>query len=118
MSNNDSWDEQNIGYSLKLTSGFPFPSKNFSNTDGFPLIRIRNIIDSKVETYFQGSFSPNFVIKKGDVLIGMDGDFNISKWNSEDALLNQRVLKVDILDPEKLDLSFVYYWLQPYLRNL
>ncbi|HNH59241.1 MAG TPA: restriction endonuclease subunit S, partial [Cyclobacteriaceae bacterium] len=30
----------------------------------------------------------------GDILIGMDGDFNISKWQGGKALLNQRVCKI------------------------
>ncbi|MCU7859539.1 MAG: restriction endonuclease subunit S, partial [Candidatus Thiodiazotropha sp. (ex Lucinoma kastoroae)] len=112
------WQKEHIGRSLKLLSGFPFPSKNFSNTVGFPLIRIRDITESKIGTYFQGSFISSYVIRKGDVLIGMDGDFNIAKWKNEDALLNQRVLKIDIQDPHKLNLNFIYYWLQPYIKKV
>lgn len=112
------WSEEEVGRSLKLVTGYPFPSEGFSNTDGFPLIRIRDIADSKIETYFQGHFLPTFIIRKGDVLIGMDGDFNIVRWDNEEALLNQRVLKVDVFDSAKMDLSFIYYWLQPYVKKV
>lgn len=112
------WQEMNIGQGLKLTSGFPFLSKLFSNQEGFPLIRIRDILDSKIETYYRGSYLPGYVIRKGDVLIGMDGDFNIARWNNEDALLNQRVLKVETYSSEDLSLDFIYYWLQPYIKKV
>jgi type I restriction enzyme S subunit len=118
MKGDVNWNEKQIGSYLKLLSGFPFSSANFSNEEGFPLIRIRDIVSSQVETYFQGLFIPAYIIKQGDILIGMDGDFNIAKWRNQDALLNQRVLKVDVKDSEELDLGFIYYWLQPYIKKV
>ncbi|WP_445362972.1 restriction endonuclease subunit S [Microbulbifer sp. ANSA003] len=118
MSIAENWNTKHIGGYLKLLSGFPFPSKNFSDDEGFPLIRIRDIVDSRVETYYQGPFLPTYIIKEGDILIGMDGDFNIAKWRNQDALLNQRVLKIDVTDSDQLDLEFIYYWLQPYIKKV
>ena len=112
------WLEENIGENLALLSGFPFPSNKFSNEEGFPLIRIRDVVESSVETYYQGAVPPMFIVKRGDVLVGMDGDFNLAKWNNRDALLNQRVLKVDVLDAEKLDINFVFYWLHSYIKKV
>ena len=82
-----------IGENLKLLSGFPFSSDKFSTEEGFPLIRIRDVVDSKIETYYQGSVLPMFVVRYGDVLIGMDGDFNLARWKNGNALLNQRVVE-------------------------
>lgn len=118
MSNIISWERVNIGQHLKLLSGFPFPSDSFSNSEGFPLIRIRDILDSKVETYFQGQYLSTYIVRKGDILIGMDGDFHVAKWKNRDALLNQRVLKVDASDSKNLDSNFIYYWLQPYVKKV
>jgi type I restriction enzyme S subunit len=59
-----------------------------------------------------------YVIRQGDILIGMDGDFHISKWNNQDALLNQRVLKIEVLDSNEMDLEFVFYWLQPFIKKV
>lgn len=112
------WQKEAIGKDLKLTSGFPCLSKLFSTEDGFPLIRIRDIVDSKIETFYKGPYLSSYVIKKADVLIGMDGDFNITRWKNEDALLNQRVLKVEVYDSTRLSLNFVYYWLQPYIKKV
>lgn len=118
MSEIPQWKEENIGNKLKLLSGFPFFSSRFSTEEGVPLIRIRDVLDSKIETYYTGSYLPMYVIRQGDILIGMDGDFHISKWNNQDALLNQRVLKIEVLDSNEMDLEFVFYWLQPFIKKV
>ena len=91
----NNWKELHIGNEVNILSGHPFDSKKF-NTDkeGKPLIRIRDILESSISTYFSGSYSDTFLIKKEDILVGMDGDFHVAKWNNIDALLNQRILKV------------------------
>ncbi len=111
------WREIVVGAHLKLTSGFPFASERFGD-EGFPLIRIRDILSSVTETYFQGVFPPGYIIKAGDILVGMDGDFNVVKWRGCDALLNQRVLKVDVVDESAIALDFVFHWLGPFIKKV
>ena len=76
--------------------GYPFDSSGFSSSaeDGMPLIRIRDVKDGHSETYFKGDFPEEYIIHKGDYLVGMDGEFNIAAWQSDDALLNQRVCRI------------------------
>jgi type I restriction enzyme S subunit len=59
-----------------------------------PLIRIRDIKPAKASTYYSGACIDEYRIKKGDILVGMDGEFNLGRWNDRDGLLNQRVLKL------------------------
>lgn len=118
MNKENGWEHIEIGKHLKLLSGFPFPSNKFSSEDGVPLIRIRDVVGSKIETYYQGIVLQPYVIKYGDILIGMDGDFNVAKWRNQDALLNQRVLKVDVDDSGKLDINLIFYWIQPFIRKI
>ncbi|UOQ76537.1 restriction endonuclease subunit S [Hymenobacter sp. 5516J-16] len=82
---------------ISILSGFPFASELFDidPATGFPLIRIRNVVTGTTDTYYKGDVLPEYVINAGDILIGMDGDYNCAIWNSEPALLNQRVCKVD-----------------------
>jgi type I restriction enzyme, S subunit len=105
-----------IGKNLKITSGFPFSSKYFSSESGFPLIRIRDILNSKIETFYLGSFTDSFIVKSGDILIGMDGDFHVVKWRNSDGLLNQRILKIEVNNPSIISLRFIFYWLIPYIQ--
>ena len=87
--------------------GYAFDSHYFTNDNKYPqLVRIRDIKRGFSETYYLGKYDEDYVVHYGDLLIGMDGNFNISRWKSEDALLNQRVCKIaakqDIIDEEYL----------------
>lgn len=94
--------------------GFAFPSNQFNNVKrGMPLIRIRDISKPDTEAYFDGPYDPAYVVRAGDYLVGMDGDFNLRRWQGKDALLNQRVMRISDwrcgVDPEfiRLPLQFV-----------
>ena len=75
--------------------GFAFDSANFSEDERFlPLVRIRDVVRGYSETYYSGDYSDEYIVREGDLLIGMDGEFNIARWRSRNALLNQRVCRV------------------------
>lgn len=75
--------------------GYAFDSSNFTTDSTYlPLVRIRDVTRGYSETYYAGSYPKEYVLHTGDLLIGMDGEFNIARWKSGDALLNQRVCKV------------------------
>jgi len=59
------------------------------------VIRIRDVVRGRSETYYTGEFPESAVIHNGDLLIGMDGEFNIAWWQGGTALLNQRVCKIE-----------------------
>jgi len=88
------WDITKHKFHLNILSGFPFKSELFSNESGFPLIRIRDITSGNIETFYQGEYSNEYIVKRGDLVIGMDGDFNIRNWDNQDGLLNQRCCSV------------------------
>jgi type I restriction enzyme, S subunit len=76
--------------------GFAFESSHFNSTKiGKPLIRIRDIASTDTEAYYDGKFDEAYAVRRGDYLVGMDGDFNLRKWNGPDALLNQRVMRIN-----------------------
>jgi type I restriction enzyme S subunit len=108
-----------LGNQLQILSGFPFPSTNFtSERGGDPVIRIRDLQQQNPETYFCGNYDSSFLVSKGDILVGMDGDFNAVKWLGPRALLNQRVCKISTRDPAVLDQEFLYHSLQPQLDRI
>ena len=107
------WELIRGKYSTRIISGFPFDSNLFTYEEDenyMPLIRIRDIANTSTEIRYKGSYPLDSIVHNGEVLIGMDGDFNISCWKGKDALLNQRVCK--ILGTNVLRLSYVYYMLQ------
>lgn len=98
--------------------GFPFNSEFFNDTkQGRPLIRIRDIIGGKTNTYTTENCPNEYIIKKGDLLVGMDGNFQVEYWNSEDALLNQRVCKITA-KKEHLNQDYLYYYLPIILKEV
>ena len=89
------------GMRAKLTDlasiqyGYAFDSANFSDDDSYPpLVRIRDVKRGFSETFYSGDYPGEYTVHAGDLLIGMDGEFNIARWKSRDALLNQRVCRV------------------------
>ena len=62
--------------------------------DNIPLVRIRDVKRGYSETYYSGDYDEEYIVREGDLLIGMDGEFNIARWRSRDSLLNQRVCRI------------------------
>ena len=76
-------------------AGFAFKSNGFSDAGlGLPLIRIRDVGDNNPGTFFSGEFRQEFVVRPGDWLISMDGEFRVREWQGPEALLNQRVTRL------------------------
>lgn len=76
----------------RVINGFPFDSQSFDSNEGFPLVRIRDLNQSSPDTRYKGEFVETASISNDDVLVGMDGDFNVGRWLGETpALLNQRM---------------------------
>lgn len=78
----------------KVLNGFPFESRFFSSSGGTPLLRIRDVLNGDTETFYDGPFDKQFLVNPGEILVGMDGDFNCGVWSGRPALLNQRVCKI------------------------
>lgn len=106
-----------LGDILEVQNGYAFKSNLFSNVDGFPLIRIRDLGRNQTETKYIGEHDDRYVVKNGDILIGMDGDFLCSVWGGGDALLNQRVCRLQDFS-EEIDRSYVFYLLQGKLNEI
>lgn len=107
-----------LGDLAAITSGFAFKSSEFNTTgDGLPLIRIRDVVSGRSETFYSGDFKPDHVIENGDALIGMDGEFNLAKWRGGRALLNQRVCKVEAKD-ERLNQEYLVRLLPKALKEI
>ena len=109
-----------LGDHIYILSGFPFNSRFFNSEGaGLPLIRIRDLLKSKIETFFEGEYTIEYLIKEGDILIGMDGDFHIVKWNNKkSALLNQRIMKVSQKQNSLININYLYFFLFPFLKEI
>ena len=98
--------------------GYPFESSLFSEDSTYiPLIRIRDVKPAKASTYYSGGYNEAYRIKKGDILVGMDGEFNLGKWDDKDGLLNQRVLKLTGKEGYSID-GYLFHYMGPVLKKI
>lgn len=85
------WKVARITDLMTLRNGHPFDSTYFVKGAGTPLIRIRDLYEAVTEVGYSGPAVEGAWICRGDVIIGMDGNFNVARWAGERALLNQRM---------------------------
>lgn len=112
------WKMVKLGEVCNFLSGFAFDSNCFTDTDnGIPLIRIRDVVRGYSNTFYIGEYDDKYIVKKGDFLIGMDGEFNIGEWAGVNALLNQRVCKI-LPHINKLNDRFLFHYLPKALKEI
>ena len=115
---NEKWPRRLLGELLEVQNGFAFDSKKFAPSGGMPLIRIRDLKSGVgTQTNFLGDYREEFVVRRGDLLIGMDGDFGCYEWRGEAALLNQRVCRLRNFSAKLLP-RFLYYGLDSHLKAI
>ena len=97
--------------------GYAFDSSYFTEDSSYiPIVRIRDVKRGFSKTHYSSIFPVEYVIHKGDLLVGMDGEFNIAKWQSSDALLNQRVCKLTA--KEGMNKEYLRYAMIKALKDL
>lgn len=96
--------------------GYPFDSSKFSETEGVPLIRIRDVTRGYSETFTTEEYKSEYLVYSGDLLIGMDGEFNIARWGEIPALLNQRVCR--LIPSKAIDKGYLYYYMPTALKEI
>ncbi len=82
-----------------------------------PIIRIRDIKPGVTNTYTTEACDSRYLVNDGDMLIGMDGEFNLTKWQSGMALLNQRVCRIRSNSTQLLD-DYLRYFLPVALKYI
>jgi type I restriction enzyme, S subunit len=112
-----SWNRTLLKDIAEVLNGYAFKSSKFNKSKGIPLLRIRDINKNTTETLFEGEFDPKYIVERGDLVVGMDGDFNCSRWNGPRALLNQRVCKISIISTN-YDIRFLALVLPGYLKAI
>lgn len=115
----DGWVKTPIGDVAQVLSGFAFKSELFNKSEGMPLIRIRDLPKGNhTESLYSGSYENRYVVQKGDFLIGMDGEFHCYEWKGENALLNQRVCRIQDFKLNLVEPRFIYFAVNQYLEEI
>jgi type I restriction enzyme S subunit len=101
------WNISRVSELAQLINGFPFDSQYFVRGAGTPLIRIRDLASSETEVNYAGPAAEDAWVYPGDLIIGMDGEFNLDRWRGSKALLNQRLCCLRQIN--RTDMDFISY---------
>jgi len=112
------WPVKALDDLLNVQNGYAFSSKRFAPAGGMPLIRIRDLKDgTSTEATFTGDYDSKYEVRRGDLLIGMDGDFACHRWEGPSALLNQRVCRLQDFSDELLP-DFLFHGINRCLKEI
>ena len=113
----EDWKEQDIYSIANIIYGAPFASKLF-NTEkrGKPIIRIRDLKNQYSDTYTEEVHPKAYIIRAGDIVVGMDGEFRPYIWGNDEGLLNQRVCVFENKRP--MGKMFLYLTIKPLLNRV
>ncbi|MGV0936180.1 restriction endonuclease subunit S [Empedobacter falsenii] len=111
----EGWEVENLFEVSKVQYGFPFSTDFFNDKEnGVPVIRIRDILNNSISNYStQEDIDEKYLIEKGDVLVGMDGNFHINYWSKDNCYLNQRVV---MIKQTILPSIILRYQIEPYIQ--
>lgn len=87
----EAWTKVHLGSVADIIPGHPFDARLFGSDDGAPLIRIRDLLRGHTFLRVSGQVPDGAWVRDGDLLVGMDGDFNSVIWRGGEAALNQRL---------------------------
>ena len=97
------WKKERVVDIADVQYGFAFDGTLFnSDGNGMPIIRIRNIPDGITKDYTTEEADEQYIVKNGDIVVGMDGEFHINSWSGEDSYLVQRTCRIK---PHNLDMK-------------
>jgi type I restriction enzyme, S subunit len=126
-----SWADCKFGDIAQIRSGYAFKSSTFkkqkADNSDVPLIKQSQLKGTHVDltdaVFLPSKFMnehKNYIIRKGDVLIGMSGSIGrVCLYDKEfPALQNQRTGKIESFSPDKIDARFFGIYLSSVERTL
>lgn len=99
--------------------GYPCDAALFNESGkGRPLARIRDVLAGRTNTYSTENVPEKYILSKGDLLVGMDGNFHTAIWQVDNAIICQRVCKIYSKDENILLNGFLFHLLRPLMRQI
>lgn len=112
----EGWELNFLTKEMDLQYGFPFSTNLFNeNEEGVPVVRIRDILNCTISNYSTEMVDEKYKLYKGDILVGMDGNFHINYWNKENCYLNQRALRIRSKENSISEIQ-VRFSIEPYIK--
>ena len=114
----ESWKVKSIFEELDIQYGYPFSTELFTTKEAsIPVVRIRDIIANTVSAYSTENTDSKYLLNKGDLVIGMDGNFHINYWSDDISYLNQRSVRLRALNDSNVSIIQARLDIEPYIKS-
>ena len=111
------WSVSNIFDEMLIQYGFPFSTELFTEEKtNTPVVRIRDILENSVSAYSNEPVEEKYRLEKGDLLIGMDGNFHMNYWTDNVSFLNQRSVRLRTKENSTVSTMQAKYDIAPYIK--
>lgn len=105
------WEVKPLPNICDLRYGFPL-STEFFGVNGKSVIRIRDIADNTVSAKTTEVVGTEYLTRAGDLLVGMDGNFQMNYWTRDNEIVNQRITRIRQVS---LPLMVIKMQIEPYI---
>lgn len=113
----EGWSVIPLHDGVEVQYGFPFSTDLFVESEtGYPVVRIRDILDGTTSAYTTEVPDAKYQILRGDVIVGMDGNFHMNFWHTDTTFLNQRCVRLRAQSNSRIAAMQVYFDIKPYIK--
>ena len=113
----DGWEVVNLFDGVEVQYGFPFSTELFVEDEtAIPVVRIRDILNGTTSAFSTEIADSKYKLAKGDLLIGMDGNFHMNLWSDDKAYLNQRSVRIRRKEDNQISALQVLFEIAPYIK--
>lgn len=109
----EGWTVKSLFQAADVCYGIPLLTKMFSNS-GLPVIRIRDILDNSISAFTSQQVDNKFLTREGDLLIGMDGNFQMNYWFRTGDCVNQRIVRIR---KQEIPVMIIRFQIEPYIKS-
>lgn len=123
----EGWEEKKLGEVCKVTNGYAFKSKEAVESSNTQLLRMGNLYQNKLDLGRKAVFYPDsyaetyseYLLKDGDLIMSLTGTVDKTDYGYTakvtkvplNLLLNQRIMKIDVLDEATLHTDYLHNYL-------
>ncbi|MBQ6705328.1 MAG: restriction endonuclease subunit S [Opitutales bacterium] len=113
----EGWEVKSVFDILSVQYGFPFSTSLFTDEKtSIPIVRIRDILGNTISTYSTEQADAKYLLHKGDLVVGMDGNFHMNYWCDDAAFLNQRCVRFRSHENSPVSIVQARYEIEPFIK--
>ena len=109
----EGWEVKSLFEVTDVCYGIPLLTKEFSDS-GLPVVRIRDILNNSTSAFTSQQVDDKFLTREGDLLIGMDGNFQMNYWFHFGDCVNQRIVRIR---KKEVPVMIVRFQVEPYIKS-